>query len=319
MPPRTRQPHALVTHSAGRTPDHSRAACSEVTNPHFRRRTVVFEGVAHPDGLPYSATVSSARHLTAHMRRVTFEGPGLAAFTSSGRPDERLLVGLPPDGSDRRSYTVRRWDPQRGELTVDFVVHAGGNAARWAEQATPGETVTLSAASGWYTPPADSEWQLLLSDMTALPAVGRILEELPAGSRAHVIAEIIEPADEQRFVSSADVTVTWLHGHGNGLTPSMLHAAATGWSRPTGPGYVWFAGEARTSREVRRWLRHELGWSPERYDVMGYWRAHQEEWTRRYEQVQTEIEAVADRALAAGDDLDTVRDAVDAAMERAGL
>lgn len=278
----------------------------------------MFESVALEDRLPYSATVSSTRRLTSHMQRITFEGPGLAGFTSSGRPDERLLVGLPPHYRDQRSYTVRRWDPERGELTVDFVVHAGGNAARWAEQATPGEPVGLSSASGWYAPPPDAAWQLLLADMTALPAVGRILEEMPAGTRAHVIAETVEPADEQQFVSSADVTVTWLHG-GNGAAPSMLYAAARSWTHPAEPGYVWFGGEAHTSREVRRWLRHELGWRPERYDVMGYWRDRKEEWTRRYEQVRAEIEAVADRAMAEGDDLDTVRDAIDAALERAGL
>lgn len=253
------------------------------------------------------------------MRRITLTGAGLDGFTPGNRPDERMLIGLPPDHRERRSYTVRRWDAERAELTIDFAVYAGGVAARWAEHAAIGEVVGFSPASGWYSPPPGDGWQLLLADMAALPAVGRILEEMPAGVRVHVIAEVVECADAQNFDSVADVTIDWHYGCGNGMGPSALYDAARGWDRPDGPGYVWFAGEARTSREVRRWLRHDLGYPPERYDVMGYWRDRKEEWTRRYEQVRTEIEAVADRAMAESADLDSVRDAVDAAMERAGL
>lgn len=271
------------------------------------------------DELSYSAAVVDTHRPTPHMQRITFAGPGLDGFTSTGRPDERLLVGLPPDHRERRSYTVRRWDPERTELTLDFAVHAGGVAASWAEQAVIGEVVGLSRASGWYTAPPGDGWQLLLADMSALPAVGRILEERPAGVRVHVIAEVVDSADAQHFASDADITVDWHHGSGNGMGPSALYEAARGWVPPDGPGYVWFAGEARTSRQVRRWLRHELGRPPEQYDVMGYWRDRKEEWTRQYDRVRTEIEAVAHRAMTEGADLDSVRDAVDAAMERAGL
>ncbi|MFD4366428.1 siderophore-interacting protein [Rhodococcus sp. NPDC058521] len=110
----------------------------------------------HEDALPYTAEVSSAVRLTPHTTRITFTGRGLAGFDSSGRPDERLLVALAPDHSERRSYTVRRWNPECGELVIDFVTHAGGAAAGWARDAEPGDTVGLSGASGWYAPPQET-------------------------------------------------------------------------------------------------------------------------------------------------------------------
>jgi len=218
-----------------------------------------------------------------------------------------------------RSYTVRRWDPQSREMDLDFAVHDGGAAVRWALQARPGQVLGVTAASGWYRPPVDTSWRLLIADMTALPAVGRIVGELAPGTRVHVVAEVTTAADEQHVPTSGDVTYTWLHGTGNGVGPSALAAAARAWTRPDGPGYVWFAGEAGLSRDMRRWVRHELGWPTARYDVIGYWRADKEAWTARYERVRERIEAAQHAALSAGGDFDSVRDAVDDAMDRAGL
>lgn len=289
----------------------------------------------------YFAEVVRTQRLTPHMQRVTLAGRDLARFTSSGDPDERLLVVFPhageihppaplrcdhgwdyPEGPDRppmRSYTVRRWSPAEHEMDIDFVLHGGGHAATWARLAAPGHTVAVTDASGWYAPPADCRWQLLVGDLTALPAIGRIVENLPAGTVVHVIAEVPDPADRQRFLAGAQMTVEWLHGTGNGSTRSLLGDAVQARELPPGPGYLWFAGEAGTSRAVRRRIRHDLGWAAARYDVMGYWRADREAWTRRYERVRDRIEAARDEAIARGADFDAVRDAVDAAMEAAGL
>ncbi|MFZ2172476.1 MAG: siderophore-interacting protein, partial [Rhodococcus sp. (in: high G+C Gram-positive bacteria)] len=242
----------------------------------------------------YSARVVRTHRVTPYMQRITLGGDGLGGFTSTGIPDERVLLAFPPDGAEKRSYTVRRWDPITREMDIDFAVHAGGTAARWAVQATPGEVLGVSRASGWYAPPADTRWQLLLADMTALPAVGRILEGRPAGSRVHLIAEIVTDDDRQDFTTDADYTVTWLTGSGNGVGAGNLAEAARTWEQPDGPGYVWFAGEATVSRAVRRRLRHELGWTADRYDVIGYWRDRKEEWLAHYETVREQIEAARD-------------------------
>jgi NADPH-dependent ferric siderophore reductase len=295
----------------------------------------------------YRAEVLTAGRLTPNMVRVRFGGSDLARFTSTGVADERLVVVFPEEGAEHappperqadgtydypddatrpdmprpemRSYTVRAWDPVASEMVIDFVAHRGGVAAQWALQASPGQVVYLSEAAGWYEPPADAEWQLLVADMTALPALGRIVEQLPAGQRAYVIAEVISHADRQPLTSAAEISSRWLVGSGHGLSPCGLGQAVADFTWPEGPGYVWFAGEAAESRAVRKHLRRIQGWSAERYEILGYWRIRKEEWAARYDQVGAELEQVYTRAVAEGHTSTDALELYDEALEKAGL
>jgi NADPH-dependent ferric siderophore reductase len=289
----------------------------------------------------FRADVRDVVALTPNMIRIVFGGEDLRRFVSSGDPDERLVVVLPRAGEreapvpirqddgtldypaedepEMRSYTVRRVDAATGELVIDFVRHEGGVAATWAIQARVGDVVYLSPASGWYRPPADTTWQLLMADMTALPALGRILEELPAQQRAVVLAEVTEPSDSQRIETSADTTVSWLPGSGNGHAPSRLLQALQEIELPEGPGYLWFAGEAAESRAVRKYVRRELGWPTERFTIIGYWRVEKERWMARYEEVGESLEKVYESAVASGLSEGDALEIYEEALEKAGL
>ena len=150
-------------------------------------------------------------------------------------------------------------------------------------QARPGDVVQICEPLGWYAPPADCAWQLLVADMTGLPGTGRILEELPGHIAAHAIVETIDSRDWQMLQSAATLGVDW---HAAAATASGRACwptpSATSSSRP-GPGYVWFAGEAAESRAIRKYLRRELGWTVDRFEVLGYWRVRKEAWMARYE------------------------------------
>jgi NADPH-dependent ferric siderophore reductase len=293
----------------------------------------------------FRAEVRERTWLTPHMIRVRFGCPSrpldgaadLADFRSTGVGDERLVVVFPaageaeppapvltptgwdyPDPATRpemRSYTVRAFDPVAQEMLVDFVAHEGGVAAEWARRARTGDVVLLTEAAGWYDPPADAAWQLLVADMAALPALSRICETtaLPTS----VIAEVLEPADRQPL--PARVEARWLCGTGNGTSPSALLRALRDVTWPDGPGYVWFAGEAAESRAVRKHLRHHLGFPVERYDVLGYWRVGQEEWNQRYAAISADLEHVYTEALARGLSSTDALEVYDAALERVGL
>jgi NADPH-dependent ferric siderophore reductase len=289
----------------------------------------------------FRADVRDVVALTPNMIRIVFGGEDLRRFVSSGDPDERLVVVLPRAGEreapvpirqddgtldypaedepEMRSYTVRRVDAATGELVIDFVRHEGGVAATWAIQARVGDVVYLSPASGWYRPPTDTTWQLLMADMTALPALGRILEELPAQQRAVVLAEVTEPSDSQRIETSADTTVSWLPGSGNGHAPSRLLQALQEIELPEGPGYLWFAGEAAESRAVRKYVRRELGWPTERFTIIGYWRVEKERWMARYEEVGESLEKVYESAVASGLSEGDALEIYEEALEKAGL
>lgn len=288
----------------------------------------------------FRADVLDVVTLTPNMIRIVFGGADLQRFVSSGDPDERLVVVLPrpgqretaapvrqPDGTldypaddepELRSYTVRRFDADRSEMVIDFVRHDGGVAATWALQARAGDVVYLSPAKGWYAPPAAATWQLLLADMTALPALGRIVEELPRGIRALAVAEVTEAADRQELTSPADVTYRWVTG-GNGHGPSVMLDVLRQIELPSGPGYIWFAGEAAESRAIRKYVRHELGWSTESFTILGYWRVNKERWMARYEQVGEQLEKVYTNAIESGLSEGDALEVYEAELEKVGL
>jgi NADPH-dependent ferric siderophore reductase len=297
--------------------------------------------VSNPHEDYYRAEVIDVRRLTPNMVRIRFGGDDLRRFTTSGFADERICVFLPREGQrhtpepvyvdghldysdardapQTRSYTVRRWDAQLAEMEIDFVVHEGGVAARWALDARVGDGVGLSTTDGWYAPPAETQWQLLLADMTGLPALGRIVEELPAGVKAQVIVETIVPDDRQTFESAAEVTYEWIAGTGNGLAPSALLDAVKAYDVPDGPGYLWLAGEAAVSRAVRKYVRRELGWPIDRFEVIGYWRVRSEEWLVRWKAKEAELQAVYAKAQADGLEGPELREHYLEAVEKAGL
>ena len=52
--------------------------------------------------------------------------------------------------------------------------------------------------------PHDFDWWLLVGDETALPVIGRRIEELPAGTPVISLVSVTGPADEKTVVTEAD-------------------------------------------------------------------------------------------------------------------
>ena len=173
--------------------------------------------------------------------------------------------------------------------------------------------------TGTYAPPEETDWQLLAGDITALPAIGRIVEELPAGARAVVVAETYDPADRQEWETAGDVDVMWLHGSGEGRAPSIVGAAVLEFPEPAGAGYRWLAGETRVVRAVRRNMRHERGLPKAQWSLTGYWLERGEEWEARYETVAPQMERIWVRGEAEGRDEEDIMDEYERALDEAGL
>lgn len=225
--------------------------------------------------------------ITPRMVRVTLAGPELEGF-QSGAADDHIKVFFPlqPDGrpvmppvadgaerSPSRDYTPRSYDPERGELTVDFVVHGSGPASTWADNAKPGDLLGVAGPRGSRIASDDESWYLFAGDETALPSIGRRLEELPAGARAVAVIEVATADEEQALQSAADVSLTWLHRNGaEAGTTSLLLNAIQQTEFPQGDGSFWLAGEAKTLRDVRRHLINERGIAREQLRFNGHWK-----------------------------------------------
>ena len=248
--------------------------------------------------------VLRVQDVTPGMRRVTLGGPGLAAhaapngfpvaaFRSDGVDDEFKIILKHPDLTEAlgptqadgvlhwprdekaivRTYTVRRWDKASGELDVDFVNHGVGPATSWANRVQVGERIQIAGPKMSWGHPHDADWVLIAGDETALPAIGRWLEEWPASHPAQIFIEIGAPADRQELMIPGGVQVTWLSRDGAepGTTTLLVDAvqSAPWWS---GTPFVWAAGEAISLTPLRRWLRQEKQLSREQLDITGYWR-----------------------------------------------
>jgi NADPH-dependent ferric siderophore reductase len=230
--------------------------------------------------------------VTPRMVRLTLGGPNMAGFESHIADEHCKLVFPDPDtGTTRppvqdgdhldwprpfpiaRDYTIRRYDEVAGEIDLDFVVHAGGVASEWARTCAIGSTIWLAGPRPSRIVPPEFGFLVLLGDETALPAISRWLEEMPADARGVVAVEVDGPEEEQKLSVPTGVELTWLHRNGaaRGAT-TLLGDFARGITIPEGVhSYVWAGGEAISLKPVRAWAR-STGHGKDQSDITGYWR-----------------------------------------------
>ncbi len=223
--------------------------------------------------------VERVERIAAHLLRITLGGD-LEGFLSLGFDDHVKLYfpGEPPAAGGEqatlsRDYTPRRYDPAAKTLDIEFVLHDAGPATRWAEQARPGQPLSIGGPRGSFIIPTDFDWHLLIGDETALPAIARRLGELPAGARAVVLAEVDNPADRVTLDTAADVTVTWAYREGAAAGSSdVLARTLRTLSLPGGDYYAWVACESLIAKALRAQLIAEHGANPKWMRAAGYWR-----------------------------------------------
>jgi NADPH-dependent ferric siderophore reductase len=229
--------------------------------------------------------VKQVTRLTPHMVRVTLTGADLVGFVSAS-PDDHVKVFLPvedgainrptmgPDGpvypegitpSPARDYTPRRYDATTNELDLDFVLHGEGPASTWAESVKIGDTIGVGGPRGSMVIPDDYDHYVLVGDETALPAIGRWLEEMPASSPVTVFAEIASLEEKQ----SLRRDVRWFV---RGESPSMDEALAA-LPIPVGDTFWWVATESMRARTLRSLLVETRAIDKDWVKATGYWQA----------------------------------------------
>ncbi|GAA4918258.1 NADPH-dependent ferric siderophore reductase [Actinomycetospora succinea] len=237
--------------------------------------------------------VTGTRRVGPAMLRLTLGGPELAGFESHSVVDEHVKLVFPDDDGGlrlpeanglmlfwpkpmppTRDYTVRRHDPDTGELDLDFVLHPGGLASEWASRAKVGEPVWVAGPPAGLVVPERYDHYLLAGDTTALPAIERWVGNMPATARGWVFVEVADASEETELRAPAGVTVTWLHREGvqAGRSTVLADAVQTVSVPPGESVYVWVAGEAGSIKPLRRWVRDDLGLPPADVSITGYWK-----------------------------------------------
>jgi NADPH-dependent ferric siderophore reductase len=280
------------------------------------------DGARRPRVARVAEVVRTSR-VTPHMIRVVLGGEGLTGFPAGEFTDHYVKLLFPPPGASygvpfdveqvradlppeqwpvTRTYTVRAWDPDNRELTIDFVHHGDeGLAGPWAASAAPGDRIQMFGPGGAYAPSPRADWHLLVGDESALPAIGVALTRLPAGAPALVFVEVEGPEEEQTdLVLGEGVELVWVH-RGVQAPGEALVAAVRSAQLPVGSGHLFVHGEAGLVRELRLHLRAERGLVPEFTSISGYWRRGRTEdrWQAEKRDWNAEVEA-AEKTLAAG-------------------
>lgn len=224
------------------------------------------------------------------MRSITLAGPGLRGFQLDGPAASlRLLLRrdsqleLPSwtgnefrfaDGTRPpiRTVTPLRPDPERGSLDVEVVLHpdVAGPLSDWARAAEPGEQVAVSGPGrGYPIDPTDRRY-LIVGDESALPAIGQLLEALPAEAELDVVVEVSHPDAVVELPDHPGAEIDW-QVLPAGARPGDAMVAAVEQRSIDPSGRVWAAGEAAAVQRIRKHLE-AAGVSRPRTTVRGYWK-----------------------------------------------
>jgi NADPH-dependent ferric siderophore reductase len=258
--------------------------------------------------------VISSEQLTPHMIRLVLGGTGFDTFKPSEFADSYVKIVIVRDDVEVdalpqpltldsfnelpeaqrpfvRTYTVRRVDADRREITVDFVVHGEhGVAGPWASSAQPGQPAYLMGPSGAYSPNLDADWHLLAADEAGLPALGAALEALPPNAVGWAFIEVSGPDDEIPLSAPEGVEVRWVYRGGRAdLVPedqagdnAPLIASVTEAAWLPGRVHVFIHGEAQAvMHNLRPYIRNVRGVEAKWASISGYWRRGRTEETFR--------------------------------------
>ncbi|MEV6281425.1 siderophore-interacting protein [Kribbella sp. NPDC051770] len=241
-------------------------------------------------------TVTGVRRTSPSFLTVTLAG---CSTLETGGFDQRIKILLAQPGQDEpvlppaedwygvyremaddvrpvmRTFTIRA---QRGEeIDIEFALHGdAGPAAAWALSAAPGSRLGIIGPEIGDNPkayqymPRRPDWQLLVGDDTAVPALASIISALPADAVARVFVQVPHAEDVREFETAAQVKVEWCVG--GGLADAVRSAEL-----PDGTPYAWVAGETSIVRDIRRHLTGTLGWDSKPHYFGGYWKAGQSE------------------------------------------
>jgi NADPH-dependent ferric siderophore reductase len=243
-------------------------------------------------------TVLRTEMVTPQMRRLVLGGEQIAGFHSAA-PDDHVKLFFPnahgeivtptmtpegprlPEGalpSPMRDYTPRYHDADAGELVMDFVMHGDGVASSWAAQAQAGDTLVVAGPRGSHIVADDYDQYVLIGDETALPAIGRWLEEMPEGMQALAFIEIADASERQDIDSDADVRIHWLERNGvDAATSTLLEDALRDFEPEDGDTFYWIATESRRARMMRKFIEGHLQVDKDSIRATGYWKAHPDE------------------------------------------
>lgn len=261
------------------------------------------------------ATVCDVSTPAENLKRIVIHSPELVGFQLSGpdeffglfmpaKPGEDLHLPLHGGGANIRAsvaampetqrpnlrwYTVRTFDPERGQMAFDVATHGVdspngehvGPGLAWALSARVDDQVGIWTCQGLWHRAHNS--QTLIADPSAVPSIRAILEYAQAFAPEQLCDMHLVVVAENHDDLEPSLVADWESKLGS---LEVLFSATTDFSAAvmshlqqldrvehpaTQSRYVWVAGEGQLCKEVRHHAIHTWGLNSESVQWCPYW------------------------------------------------
>ena len=236
-----------------------------------------------------SARVVSSTRITPNMQRVVLGGEDVAGFTPD-RAGANLKICVPAvDATDAeflgvlkdnaasktlRTFTVQSSDPDAGTLTIDFALHepAGHSpAGDWARGAKAGDLLGYRGPSDKKLTDFLADNYICCADMTALPAISAILQDMPREAKGHAFIEITHKDDAQSLDAPKGMELHWIV-HPDPSKPSTKAVDAIKALELPESLQVAVIGEHTVVASLKDYFFVQKGLDPEQNYISPYWK-----------------------------------------------
>jgi NADPH-dependent ferric siderophore reductase len=221
---------------------------------------------------PRELTVIRTTHITTNMLRVTLGGENIQTIPEDQESGYVKLIF--PRGEQKplvRTYTIR--NQRVDEIDIDFVLHEdGGPASTWAKQTQPNDTIFVGGPGPKKLIDESTDWQILVGDMTALPAISVNLEKLPQDAKGYAILEVISEEDIQPLKHPSGIELKWLINPHPGENNKILLEQVQVLPWPDGSVSVWAACEFGSMKSLRNFFKNEKQVEKDNLYISSYWK-----------------------------------------------
>ncbi len=215
----------------------------------------------------YSITVTGARDIGPHYRRLSFAAPALLA---AHPPYPTMWIRLWCPGPDRlyqRAFTLVDPDAAAGTFDLEFAMHEHGYAMDLARTALPGDVVEVSVLTrdDYVRPDPLPPGFVMVADPASLPAVNGILPTLPDDLEVRLWLGRQHDGDEDLPIAPhPGLQVTWVPHDELAARLRDGLAGVHGW-------YGWVCVDTVQTRAIKELLRAATGAGKRDGHAMGYW------------------------------------------------
>lgn len=217
-------------------------------------------------------TVTSTEAVTDHYLRLGFTGGGL--FTKrTVHPTMWVRLWFESDGKlHQRGYTLVDPDPAADTFSIEFAIH-DGPAARWAQQARPGDVINATAMGSKFEMPESAQAFLIAGDTASMAAINSLLDAISASSNPLTPATIWF---EYQHDSDKDLplrlrpqnTVHWIPRERDGA--ALVDAVKAAAFDATGQ-YGWVALDSASTRAVSAVFKNDFKLGKKAVKAQAYW------------------------------------------------